>query len=297
MTKDFFLSATVVISLCFLVLDLLDKYFDKSVVYKEKFKFRSFLFLLFIIALYGTIQYLGLLLVPQSENIINFFRKILPPIAVFDFEAQSPTLLIWITLGIVTFYISGFWDYVIHRFFSHHRKLFFTHEYHHLPNELFLALPGLSVRPFVVITVLPATIGTLLSLCVLLSIFDYNSIPLIGLVYFVIFVQTIILAATHSSFFIKQKRIHAFLKYTAITTPQEHELHHTVDLRGNYGNFTTLWDKIFGTYIDPSKVENQNHKVGLPYDQDYLGAITGGKFKFSKKFREYFQIDRYCNMD
>lgn len=297
MTKETFLIATVSMSAILLVLDLLNKYFGHAPKRSEDFKLRSVFFLIFIILVYGIIQYVGLLLVPPSGYLVDSIRSILPSLALVQHDTQTLSLFGWIILGLVTFYISGFWDYAVHRFLSHHRKLFFTHEYHHLPNELFLALPGLSVRPFVVVAVLPATVGTLVTLCLGLALFGYTSLPLMPLIYCVVFAQTVILAATHSAFFIKQKWIHPILKYTAITTPQDHEIHHTVDIRGNYGNFTILWDKILGTYIDPTKPENQNHKIGLAYDQDFLGTVTAGKFKFSKKFRDYFQIDWYCNTD
>lgn len=297
MTKEFFLTATVAVSAILLVIDLADKYFQHIPKRNEKFKLRSIIFLISIIIIYGVIQYVGLLLVPPSERLIEIIRHILPSLALFHPASQALPLFGWIMLGIIAFYISGFWDYTVHRFLSHSRSFFFTHEYHHLPNELFLALPGLSVRPFVVVAVLPATIATLFTLCFGLALFGYTSISIMPLIYLIIFIQTVILAATHSSFFVKQRWIHRFLKYIAITTPQDHEIHHTVDLRGNYGNFTILWDRILGTYIDPTKPENQNHKLGLSYDQDFLGTVTAGKFKFSKKFRDYFQIDWYCNID
>lgn len=104
-----------------------------------------------------------------------------------------------------------------------------------------------------------------------------------------------ILAITHSEFFMGQWWMYKTFRYFGITSPQEHEMHHTVDLRGNYGNFTLLWDRIFGTYVNPIKIENQNHALGLAYDQDFLGALTAGKIKLSKRIRKKFQLGRYSN--
>jgi hypothetical protein len=81
-----------------------------------------------------------------------------------------------------------------------------------------------------------------------------------------------------------------------LTTPQEHLVHHSADLEGNYGNFTTLWDRAFGTYLDPTLGDNQNHPLGLPYDQDFLGTLTFGRYKLPEPVRQRFQVARYCNV-
>ncbi len=45
-----------------------------------------------------------------------------------------------------------------------------------------------------------------------------------------------VLTASHSSFLNRAWSVHHVMRWAALTTPQEHVLHHTVDLRGNYGN-------------------------------------------------------------
>jgi hypothetical protein len=37
--------------------------------------------------------------------------------------------------------------------------------------------------------------------------------------------------------------------------------------------------------------------LGLPYDQDFLGTLTLGRWKLPPALRRRFQIDRYCNLD
>lgn len=111
-----------------------------------------------------------------------------------------------------------------------------------------------------------------------------------------VLIQSLILAVTHSEFFAGQWWMYRSFRYFGITSPQEHEMHHTVDLRGNYANFTIVWDKLFKTYIDPTRPENQNHALGLGYDQDFLGVLTFGKIKLPQKIRDRFQIERYCNI-
>ena len=82
-----------------------------------------------------------------------------------------------------------------------------------------------------------------------------------------------------------------------IKKPQEHWLHHTSDLECNYGNFITLWDRVFRTYVDPITVIAAQHRAGLDYDQDFLGAITAGKLKLPDRLRRYFGLEQYCYLE
>ena len=298
MDKGFFLILSLGCQFAFLAADLIERRLTRDRRHgAEPLKPASLMFLIGVIFVYGVIQFGGLALIPKTEILLEAIRRHLTLPVLFPSASQTLTVFQWTLLGIAGFYIAGFWDYIVHRFMSHSQPLWFTHEYHHLPNELCLGLPGLCVRPFVVVAVLPSTIGTLVTMCAGLALLGLNRLPLMPLVYAVIFAQMLILLATHSSFFLQFPRIHHILKYTAITTPQEHELHHTVDLKGNYGNFTVLWDRVFGTYLDPLKAENQGHQLGLSYDQDFLGAITMGKWKLPADLRERFQVGRYCNIN
>jgi sterol desaturase/sphingolipid hydroxylase (fatty acid hydroxylase superfamily) len=156
-------------------------------------------------------------------------------------------------------------------------------------------MPGLSMRPFVVITAFPATVATVVSAYALLLLFGlplWDLAPLKVL----LLVQAVLLCASHSCFMRRWWLIHHGMKWLALTTPQEHLLHHTVDLQGNYGNFTILWDRVFGTYLDPTTIEHQNHALGLPYDQDFVGALTAGKVKLPAGVRRRFQVEQFCNL-
>lgn len=291
-----YLIILIALQFLFLALDFLHAYTHRS-KNKEKLKFRSSFFVLGIIFLYGFIQFIGVALIPKIEEIIAFFDTLIPMFNLFDLSIYSSSMPFILLAGITTFYISGFWDYTIHRFMSHNKRLFFTHEYHHLPNRLFLAMPGLSTRPFVFFAILPTIIGSALTIILLLHIFGVQALNIIPIMYGVVLIQTIILAITHSEFFMGQWWMHHTLKFIGITSPQTHEIHHTIDLEGNYSNYAIIWDRIFGTYVDPTNKKNQNHRLGLSYDRDFLGAITLGKLNFSKKIRKKYQIHKFCNIN
>lgn len=252
-------------------------------------------FLVIVLALYGLIQFGGLSLVPSTERLLATVRSLLAdwlgrPVS------SDPIRGSWlVVLSVVLFYASGLWDYLLHRFFSHSRRFFFTHEYHHLPRHVNVIMPGLAMRPFVVITAFPATVATVFSayaLLLLLGLPLWDLAPLKIL----LLVQAVLLCASHSCFMRRWWPIHHGMKWLALTTPQEHLLHHTVDLQGNYGNFTVLWDRLFRTYLDPTATEHQNHALGLPYDQDFVGALTAGRVKLPVAMRRRFQVERFCNL-
>ena len=78
-----------------------------------------------------------------------------------------------------------------------------------------------------------------------------------------------------------------------VVTPREHLLHHAADIDGNYGNFTMVWDRLLGTYVTPGAPL----RLGLPYDQDFLGSLTGGLVKLPVRVRSYFGVDAVCRID
>jgi sterol desaturase/sphingolipid hydroxylase (fatty acid hydroxylase superfamily) len=191
--------------------------------------------------------------------------------------------------------VAGFFDYAWHRWFSHHRYFWFTHEYHHLPSEVFVGMPGLATRPFVVVTIVPVVVATVVTVYVALRLagrpmWDWTVFqgPLLA--------STTVLTTSHSSLLRRSWRVHRVMQWLGLTTPQEHLLHHTVDLDGNYGNFTSLWDRVFGTYLDPRRSENQGHRTGLAYDQDFIGTLTAGALRIPARWHRRIQLDRYVNV-
>jgi len=100
-----------------------------------------------------------MLLAPSAETLIDGVRALLGATTQTP-GALSPVAFVAITA--VAFYGGGLADYLVHRFFNHSRPFWFTHEYHHLPKEVFVALQGLAVRPFSVFTVVPTAAVTVL---------------------------------------------------------------------------------------------------------------------------------------
>ncbi len=295
MSDRTFLVGLLAILAVFVVLDTIELRRGSWRGRPERPSGEAFGFLLLMLALYGLIQLGGLSLVPSTERMSAAVRSALTAWLGRP-AAPEPIRGGWLVfLSIVLFYVSGLWDYLLHRFFSHSRRFFATHEYHHLPSQVNVIMPGLAMRPFVVVTAFPAAVATVFSayaILLLLGLPLWDLAPLKIL----LLVQGALLAASHSCFLHRWWAMHHGMKWLALTTPQEHLLHHTVDLQGNYGNFTVLWDRVFGTYLDPTKSEHQGHALGLPYDQDFLGALTAGRLKLPASLRDRFEVGRFCNL-
>lgn len=63
----------------------------------------------------------------------------------------------------------------------------------------------------------------------------------------------------------------------AIVTPDMHRTHHSIDLRegnSNFGQIFSVWDRIFGTYVDRPAVPEPELSMGLPENARPAGFTT-----------------------
>lgn len=295
MSLPLFVILLIAVPLVFAVLDLAEGYHARRQAHSAGPGIATVSFLVGVLLVYGLLQWAGFAAVPGLETLLRHGREAFRPWLGSVSTGQPLHPLGLFLLVSLMFYVSGLWDYLLHRFVSHSRWLWFTHEYHHLPNRVFVLAPGVAARPFAVVSTFPVALATLFSAQLLLACFG---LPLADQtpVRILILLQLGVLTASHASCLRRWVWVHMVLKRLAITTPQEHVLHHTIDLQGNYGNFTTLWDRCFGTYLDPSRPENRGHPLGLAYDQDFLGTLTLGTVKLPPRLRQHFQVGRYCNL-
>ena len=71
--------------------------------------------------------------------------------------------------------------------------------------------------------------------------------------------------------------IDRYLRY-AIVTPDMHRIHHSTDRRetdSNYGFNLSIWDRIFGTYVDQPALGQENMRIGLAEWQDERPSRLG----------------------
>jgi sterol desaturase/sphingolipid hydroxylase (fatty acid hydroxylase superfamily) len=296
LTQAAFLGVLVGVPAVVTVLDLADRHATRKHHGADAIGWETAGFLGVVLAVYVALQAGGLSLVPAPFALADGVRGWLAArlgLPLTSEPLRGPALL---AVACLAFYTAALWDYLAHRFLLHNRRLFFLHENHHLPNQVTVTLPGMAVRPFAVVAIVPTVLGTIATVYAALAacglpLWDLRPLQL------VVLAQGTVLVTSHSSFLRRFPSLHRGLRLLAITTPQEHVLHHAADLHGNFGNSSTLWDRVFGTYLDPEKDEHRNPRLGLSYDQDFLGTLTLGWIKLSPALRRRFQVGRYCNLD
>jgi sterol desaturase/sphingolipid hydroxylase (fatty acid hydroxylase superfamily) len=192
------------------------------------------------------------------------------------------------------FLIGSFFDYLVHRFLLH-GFLWRLHENHHLPSVVSNLMPGIAARPYVVVPNFLINAGSCAAIFALVRILGRPQLIAI----FVYVVPALLLAfafvasASHSIFLRRHDWSERLFRTFLLITPREHLLHHGAHLEGNYGNFTAIWDRVFGTYLAPRQ---EIFELGLAYDQDFLGAITAGRMKLSPDVRSRYEIASVCNV-
>lgn len=197
-----------------------------------------------------------------------------------------------------TWVVAGFWDYALHRWLLHTRWGWFLHENHHLPTVVANGVPGISVRPFVAVTTFLTYVGTAAVMLAVMTLTETAALVprYLACVPALVLLLTLVGSASHSAFLRKFAWVHGLLRPLGVTTPHEHLLHHDARLAGNYGNFTSLWDRAFGTYLSPAAHGPRALRLGLPYDQDFLGTLTAGRFKLPAPVREHYRVDVFCHL-
>jgi len=192
------------------------------------------------------------------------------------------------------FFTGTFFDYIVHRFLLH-GFLWRLHENHHLPSVVSNAMPGIAARPFVVVPNFLINAGSCAAIFSLVRLIGRPQLiaTFIHVVPALLLTFAFVASASHSIFLRRFDWVETVFRNLLLISPREHLLHHAATIQGNYGNFTALWDRAFGTYIPPTAGE---FPLGLDYDQDFLGAITAGRFKLSPVARSRFQVGRVCHL-
>jgi sterol desaturase/sphingolipid hydroxylase (fatty acid hydroxylase superfamily) len=244
-------------------------------------------------AVYFLLQLLLSALAPSLPSLVRIASR-LAGIPSSSTQSYSVTGFIAVLVG--TYFLTTLFDYLVHRFLLH-GFWWRLHENHHLPRVVSNLMPGIAARPFVAIPDLVINFCSGLAVLWVLRFTGHAeliaALPVVVPTLIVWF--ALIACASHSSFLRRHKSVEQVFRALLIITPREHVLHHAADLKGNYGNFTPLWDKLFGTYIAPKTVRKLI--LGLDYDQDFLGALTAGRLKLPEQMRRRYQVNKVCRVE
>jgi sterol desaturase/sphingolipid hydroxylase (fatty acid hydroxylase superfamily) len=164
----------------------------------------------------------------------------------------SPTVAdLWLAPRVVVYYLAAdFGSYWMHRL-MHTHQLWRIHRWHHSPVQLYWLAGARASLPQQILFNLP----TLASLPILAGAPGW-----------------VVMAILIEGMF-RNDWMHANLAWRSrwlelvFVTPRYHHIHHSTDAEqhdGNYGSLFTLWDRLFGTYLDPDTTRAQKFGTGEP---------------------------------
>ena len=169
-------------------------------------------------------------------------------------------LALWLPLRVVLFYlVADLGSYWMHRL-MHTRHVWRVHRWHHSSERLYwlsgvrATLPQqiLFNLPFVVAIPLIADAPLWLGTAILIEVIARN--------------HWMHMNVTWRSNWIER----------VFVTPRYHHIHHSSDAKlhdGNYGSLFSIWDRLFGTYIDPDTTQPKKFGTGEPPRDPVLIAL------------------------
>ena len=187
------------------------------------------------------------LLLPISAPVVAAWAQA-QGIGLFNLLAWPPILAFWASLIGLDFAI--YWQ---HRAFHASPLLWRVHRVHHTDIGFDTSL-GLRFHPF---EILPSA---LFKLAVILAL---GVSPLAAVTY-----ELVLLAMslfTHADVALP-RRLDQWLS-GLIVTPDWHRVHHSIhraETDSNYGNWLSVWDRLFGTYIPQPRDGHVGMRIGLP---------------------------------
>ncbi len=158
---------------------------------------------------------------------------------------------LWLAPRVVVFYLAAdLGSYWMHRLMHTHR-LWRVHRWHHSPEQLYWLAGTRASIPQQVLFNLP----TIAALPILAGAPGW-----------------LVVAILIEGMF-RNNWMHANLTWRSnwleliFVTPRYHHIHHSSDAElhdGNYGSLFTLWDRLFGTYLDPDTTRPKKFGTGEP---------------------------------
>ncbi|MFZ4715815.1 MAG: sterol desaturase family protein [Bacteriovoracaceae bacterium] len=181
-----------------------------------------------------------------SGPLVSFYQKTNVSISIL-------TTLPAFTKIILATVLTDFLNYWIHYGMHRWNWLWKTHLHHHRITELYWFSGLRSSFSHIFLFILSrVTVGVLL--------FQLSSDQL--LIYFAIGMLGSFYQHTNS-------RLNSSLLEWIFITPRVHRLHHSIKGRRikNLGTIFSIWDRIFGTYLDPSG-EEKTYQLGIPSSEN-----------------------------
>ncbi len=243
--QDYETAATVVFGILFFVLEKFNS--TRHIDRRSQIKTDIQSFLLLIVSI--NISRAVLNMVFNRADVLNFFVFLKP---VHKLPSFFKVLIGLCTIDFITYWI--------HRGMHTWRVLWHTHEWHHSSPILYW-FSGFRTSFF------HAFIFAIPQVFFAFYVFNLSMRE----ASFAFGLGTFFQFWTHSNITVQ---IPIFEKL--ILTPQYHRIHHSkgANQNKNFSFYLTLWDRLFGTYVDPASVSD-DYKIGLSYERSKAKMMVG----------------------
>lgn len=193
------------------------------------------------------------------EPALDLIRQLDPVVSLHAWLRAAPDAVI-VVLALLLIDFLCYWAHRV----LHHDRLWSQHAWHHSPRYLtWIAGSRTTVVNYLILTVLPAIlVGTFLPMPQ-----SHEALVLI------LAIPRLADHLHHTNLRLPYPGVWELL----IVTPRYHFVHHHRERRYNDTNFGflfTFWDRVFGTYTDPSTLE-PNFPLGLNYPAEPWRLVLG----------------------
>jgi sterol desaturase/sphingolipid hydroxylase (fatty acid hydroxylase superfamily) len=162
---------------------------------------------------------------------------------------SSTVLALWLPVRVVAFYLlADFGSYWMHRL-MHTRHVWRVHRWHHSPTRLYWLSGVRSTIPQQILFNLPVVVVAPI---------------LMGMPYW-LFLAMMVETVVRNDWMHMNVSWRSNWLERVFVTPRYHHIHHSADAAlhdGNYGSLFTIWDRLFGTYIDPDATQAKAFGTG-----------------------------------
>ena len=169
---------------------------------------------------------------------------------------------LWLAPRLVAFYLlADLGSYWMHRL-MHTRAMWRVHRWHHSPEQLYWLSGVRASIPQQILFNLPAI----------------AALPILAGAPGWVMVGMVVEGVVRNDWMHMNVSWRSNWLERVVVTPRYHHIHHSTDAElhdGNYGSLFTIWDRLFGTYVDPDAIQPKKFGTGEPRKRDPVLLVLG----------------------
>jgi sterol desaturase/sphingolipid hydroxylase (fatty acid hydroxylase superfamily) len=177
-----------------------------------------------------------------------------------NIPVSAAVLGLWLPVRVVMFYLlADFGSYWMHRL-MHTRHMWRVHRWHHSPTQLYWLSGVRATIPQQILFNLPVVVVATI---------------LMGMPYW-LFLAMMVETVVRNNWMHMNVSWRSNWLERVFVTPRYHHIHHSADAAlhdGNYGSLFSIWDRMFGTYVDPDTTQPRTFGTGEKKNDTLLMMI------------------------